>query len=153
MRQPRSLSLALFVLVSCSYEFIEGDTSQEDDDSADESGDTMGTGETADVDTEGALASCGDGMRQSEEPCDGEDLNQQSCSGLGFGSGTLACTATCMLDVSGCKDPSGCGDGGAGGDEECDGEDFKGRSCEDLGFAMGTLACTDRCMIDTSGCS
>jgi hypothetical protein len=134
---------------ACSYEFIETGTSAED---AAEATGTSGTDETGDVDTEGSLANCGDGTRQTGESCDGEDLGDVTCNGLGFEKGTLACTDTCAFDVTGCMGMAGCGDGTAAGEEECDGEDFKGRSCEDFGFRGGTLACTARCLLDTSGC-
>jgi hypothetical protein len=153
MSQPRSIVALILLASACSYEFIERGTSGEDDDAAEGTG-TSGVGETGDVDTEGALANCGDGMRQAGESCDGEDLGEVTCSDLGFEKGTLACTGSCAFDVSGCTGmAAACGDGAAGSDEDCDGDDFKGRSCEDFGFSEGALACTDQCTIDTSGCS
>lgn len=47
---------------------------------------------------------CGDGMRNGEEPCEGADLGGQDCADLGFYSGQLACDAACMLDMSLCYD-------------------------------------------------
>src|SRR6185295_16415987 len=89
---------------------------------------------------------------QSREECDGTDLGGQTCQGLGFPGGVLACTAECTLDTSGCQ-AAVCGDGLVGPDEACDvgGIDgvppsFAGETCESLGFPDGgALACTDDC--------
>lgn len=48
-------------------------------------------------------AGCGDGSKGGAEACDGADLGGQTCLGLGFPGGTLACTAVCAFDVSGCQ--------------------------------------------------
>ena len=45
---------------------------------------------------------CGDGTRNQGEACDGDDLASQTCSGLGFSSGTLACTNACAFDTTNC---------------------------------------------------
>ena len=45
---------------------------------------------------------CGDGRRQPSEVCDGSDVGESSCASVGFLGGTLACTASCVLDTSGC---------------------------------------------------
>jgi hypothetical protein len=45
---------------------------------------------------------CGDGARNGYEACDGADLGGATCTGLGFAAGTLACTATCQLDLGVC---------------------------------------------------
>ena len=52
---------------------------------------------------------CGDGAidRRSED-CDGANLGDQTCVTLGTHGGTLACTADCRWDRSGC---AACGDG------------------------------------------
>lgn len=47
---------------------------------------------------------CGDGRRAGAELCDGTDLGGNTCTGLGFNGGTLACSSTCALDTSGCTD-------------------------------------------------
>lgn len=49
---------------------------------------------------------CGE-VQVPTEPCDGKNLGGKRCEGLGFLGGTLACTATCELDTSGCTRPSG----------------------------------------------
>jgi len=45
---------------------------------------------------------CGNGVVEVAESCDGADLGGATCASLGFLSGTLACTAGCGYDVSGC---------------------------------------------------
>jgi hypothetical protein len=46
-------------------------------------------------------SSCGNGVVDGSEQCDGADLNGNTCESLGFPSGTLTCSA-CNLDTSGC---------------------------------------------------
>lgn len=48
------------------------------------------------------LDTCGDGIRNGTEQCDGAQLGGMTCITLGFDQGTLACTASCTLDTSGC---------------------------------------------------
>lgn len=50
----------------------------------------------------GTTSFCGDGVRQSNEECDGTQLNSASCSSLGEGTGTLGCSATCTYDIAAC---------------------------------------------------
>ena len=38
------------------------------------------------------------------QACDGADLGQQTCQRQGFGSGTVACSPSCALDVSACRE-------------------------------------------------
>lgn len=47
---------------------------------------------------------CGDAIVNSAEDCDGENLGGATCTSVpgGFGGGTLACTAGCAFDTSGC---------------------------------------------------
>jgi len=101
--------------------------------------------------------SCGDGVIDSGEACDGSELASNSCVGLGYTKGTLACDPiTCEYDV---RDCSTCGDGVAEGTdtstvgyETCDGSDLRGKDCISIGQAMGTLACNSSCEWDISGC-
>ena len=50
----------------------------------------------------GTLPGCGNGVVEGAESCDGVDLGGETCASLGFSSGSLACTAGCGFDVSGC---------------------------------------------------
>lgn len=45
---------------------------------------------------------CGNGVVELDEACDGNDLVGKECVDLGFSGGTLMCDANCALDSSGC---------------------------------------------------
>jgi hypothetical protein len=108
--------------------------------------------EAEDVPTEGDAASCGNGAAEEGEACDGLDLRGGRCEDFGRLAGTLRCTASCMLDLSGCPPPDTCGNGVQETGEACDNDDLGGAACTDLGFADGDLACTADCTFDMSGC-
>ncbi|MBU1534396.1 hypothetical protein KKF84_03695 [Myxococcota bacterium] len=101
---------------------------------------------------------CGDGVVHSAfaEECDGQNLDQQTCSDIDpsfyAGQGSLACGADCKFDTSGCLF---CGDGQVTGEETCDGTDTGGQTCSDIDPLYhpqeGSLACVD-CQIDLSAC-
>ena len=100
--------------------------------------------------------SCGDGVLDAEnrlgcdggwyidphgnqlrcpEECEGNNLNGQTCAGLGYYTGTLACASTCQFDISGCHN---CGN------DTCDsGETRAGCSgdCPDCNY--GAANCTN----------
>lgn len=101
---------------------------------------------------------CGDGLIEGFETCDGTNLNNNDCEtiGQGFGHGTLACDpTTCQFDVTACEMPV-CGDGAAEAAEHCDGTDLNGLTCQTLGgsYTGGDLACNETgCTFDLSGCT
>lgn len=100
-----------------------------------------------------ATFSCGDGMREGTERCDGTDLGGATCATLGYYEETsgLACTADCLFDVTGCART--CGDGVADAEEQCDGADVGGADCTSLGFYQpGSLTCTPACRWDAAQC-
>ena len=96
---------------------------------------------------------CGDGIRQFYEDCEGTNLGGQSCAGLGLGLGTLACNSDCTFNTSGCSSAARCGDNIRQAGEECDGQDLGGASCTTLNLGSGTLRCSAGCRYDESGCS
>jgi len=99
---------------------------------------------------------CGDGaMNQPGEACDGGVPAGLTCEGVGLGAGTLACSAQCTLDTTGCSAPPACGDNVRNQlFEVCDGTDLAAQSCETQGFATGTLACSNDCLtFDVSSCN
>ena len=49
------------------------------------------------------IGRCGDGTRNGNEQCDGNQLGGLSCGDLGFTSGTLACSSTCQFVKTGCS--------------------------------------------------
>ncbi len=100
-------------------------------------------------------AECGNGVRETGEICDGEDvLTGVTCQEQGFLAGEIACSDSCFLDTSGCYAQQ-CGDDFISGTEECEG-DAGTATCASLGFAPNgddAVACGDTCMFDTSDCS
>jgi len=99
---------------------------------------------------------CGDGLARGDEACDGSELAGQSCVGLGYHAGLLACAVDCTLDTTDCEAAGRCGDGSiqAGYAEACDGDELAGQSCETLGFYGGTLACLTDCTgFNTTSCA
>ena len=57
------------------------------------------------IDTGGCtpLATCGNGVMEGGELCDGAQLGGQTCMGLGYDVGPLACTGSCTFDASMCE--------------------------------------------------
>src|SRR5438093_13459860 len=51
----------------------------------------------------GTAPSCGDGVLEGFEQCEAANLGGATCSAVGFGGGTLACTGNCAFDTSGCS--------------------------------------------------
>ncbi|PKN26370.1 MAG: hypothetical protein CVU65_05945 [Deltaproteobacteria bacterium HGW-Deltaproteobacteria-22] len=95
--------------------------------------------------------SCGDGLVDPGESCDGPELSGATCGTGGYYAGTLSCNSDCTLDFSACTQR--CGDGETQAEfEDCDRQDLQGKSCMDLGFAAGFLACGDDCQFDYSDC-
>jgi hypothetical protein len=92
---------------------------------------------------------------RTQKSCDGADLGGQSCAGLGFDGGSLACATDCgTYDTSGCTRAAACGNDIVESGELCDGSALGGASCTDVGFDGGSLACaTDCSAYDTSGCT
>lgn len=101
---------------------------------------------------EGALGgkTCGNGLIDGNEQCDGAQLKGASCTSLGAGAGTLVCSPLCIYDTSGCAGAK-CGDGTKDPGEECD-SSLGGMTCTDLKHGGGTLLCSETCQFDESQC-
>jgi len=101
---------------------------------------------------------CGDGKIDPGEHCDGNLLGSiiDSCSDLGFPSGSIKCGDNCLLDTSRCKAISTCGNGIIDPGEECDGNYLGAFSqqCIDYStsFTGGQMSCNNKCLIDTTNC-
>jgi len=98
------------------------------------------------------IGSCGDGIINAIDACDGTNLAGKSC--LDFGStdpAGLACTSTCDYDTTACS--AYCGDGRRDPTEACDTEDLGGATCLDAGFYEGALVCNDDCTFNLGNCT
>ena len=106
----------------------------------------------ADVNT---VQSCGDGFVDPGEECDLENLDGESCAGLGYYDllGTLRCAPDCRFDVSACG--GRCGDGIVDDleGEQCEEGVLIGANCQSLGYEGGQLACAEDCTFDIGGCT
>jgi len=92
---------------------------------------------------------CGDGIVESGESCDLQNLNGQTCTSQGYYGGTLSCDPACKLDLSGCTN---CGNGVINSGEECDGTNLGGKSCSSFDLYGDKLRCTSQCVLDMSQC-
>lgn len=120
--------------------------------------------DTAVIDAGLSCSSCGDGIVDAGEQCDGNALGGNTCLTVpgNFAGGVLACKPNCTFDTSGCFN---CGNGVREAAEQCDpGDTNDGNpppdfgtpplTCQDLGFTSGTITtCKNDCTVDTSGCS
>ncbi|MBU1239050.1 hypothetical protein KKF84_12840 [Myxococcota bacterium] len=98
--------------------------------------------------------SCGDGVIDPGEECDGEDLGEMSCNFLGYHGGQIVCDEECHFDLTECEAAGSCGDGLIQESEECDGSDLNSQTCVSLeiGFLSGTLTCADDCQFNYEQC-
>ncbi len=96
-------------------------------------------------------AKCGNGIIEGDEQCDENAFPAgETCASLGYGVGTLACSATCKLILTGCPAFHKCGDGKIQAPEQCDTTNFNGLTCANLGYdgdANSALQCNS-CMLD-----
>jgi hypothetical protein len=131
---------------------VDGSSTEGSTSGSDSTGGTTGTADTTGDSSSGGGSVCGDGMIEAPEDCDGVDLANQTCMGVGFDGGTLACDAvTCEYDTAQCVNFM-CGDMMINGNEECEGNDLGMTTCVDLMFDGGVLACAMNCSFDTTGC-
>lgn len=106
-----------------------------------------------------AALSCGDGIVNGDEECDGSAylLDVSTCSeySSAYLSGNLKCTPLCEIDTSACVEKPVCGDGNVGTGEVCDGANLNGKTCvteKGAGYT-GTLACAGDCKsFNTAAC-
>ncbi len=102
---------------------------------------------------EPVVQTCGNGVIDNGEACDGENLGGATCENQGFAGGNISCTGDCNMNTSGCEPyTETCGNDVWENGEACDGPDLNGASCIGLGHAGGQLACTDDCQFDETPC-
>ncbi len=90
---------------------------------------------------------CGNGVKETGEVCDGTDLSGQACTTQGFASGTLSCAANCNSFVTtSCVTASTCGNNIKESGELCDGTDINSQTCALLGYSSGTPTCSNTCL-------
>ncbi|MGM0596720.1 MAG: DUF4215 domain-containing protein [Myxococcota bacterium] len=87
---------------------------------------------------------CGNSTIDSGEDCDSNNLNGQTCSSLGYGSGILSCNSNCTFDTSNCDcvivPQSGCPSG-----EKCTVDTATSNRC----ISAGTGSEMDECASDS----
>lgn len=97
---------------------------------------------------------CGDGIVDPGEDCDGEESVDIDCRDLSETEfGPVGCSDTCTYSTDQCYTCGTCGNGIICGTETCDGSNLGDATCESQGnYSGGTLSCTDLCTLDTSQC-
>ncbi len=106
-----------------------------------------------------APSSCGNGIVDAGEACDGTRLSDETCATLvGSGStGTLKCNASCSgFDTSACSPLTQCGNAKLDAGEVCDGTILNGKTCvNSVGTgSVGIVTCSADCSyLNLSGCS
>lgn len=94
---------------------------------------------------------CGNGVLNAGEECDGTNLGGATCASNGFAGGSLSCSPTCTLVTTQCTN---CGNNVIDSGEVCDGTALGSGSCTDLGCSGGALACNATCSgFVKSGCT
>jgi len=99
--------------------------------------------------------SCGDGVIDPGEQCDGAELAGSTCDNLGYYNTTaaLACHPDCTFDLTACGNRCGDGTVETVHGEDCDGASLNGASCVSLNYTNGgDLSCDSSCHFVTSDC-
>lgn len=159
IRLTPCLPLLFLLAAGCGTERTPAKTAVElCNNSADDDGDGQVDCDDSDCSSNVACraATCGNGVRETGETCDGADLGGTTCASFGLSGGTLVCKTDCSgFNASGCGAGGVvCGNGVREGTEVCDGNDLAGQTCATRGFGGGTLACAANCATYvTSGCA
>ena len=81
---------------------------------------------------EASQGTCGNGIREGGEQCDGNDINCQSCVSQGYSGGDLTCSAQCTFSTEACT----------GNCPDADGDGYKASYCNPSS-ATGGGDCND----------
>lgn len=87
-------------------------------------------------------STCGNGLLDAGEECDGSNFGGATCGSQGFFGGTLSCNSNCTLNTSQCTN---CGNNIINAGEVCDGSALGGNTCTTLGCSGGVLQCDSTC--------
>ncbi|MBI1934906.1 hypothetical protein HYS31_00550 [Candidatus Woesearchaeota archaeon] len=107
---------------------------------------------------------CQDGtINQNIEECDKTDLKGNTCKSLGYLSGELKCTTSCIYDTSACipdENKPRCGDSivqkpnNADVNEQCDKANLDGKTCSMFdSYTAGQIACKGDCTFNYADCT
>ncbi len=112
MRHILFCSLAIWMLAACDDSANTADNTGNVN-NVNNTGNTTGINNTNNTNStnnvNNTTSTCGDGLVEGLEVCDGTDLNGATCESRGFGPGTLSCAADCTgWDTSACGDPVSC---------------------------------------------
>jgi hypothetical protein len=94
-----------------------------------------GAGNVGNTGGAGGATTCGNGVLEGNEKCDGQDFGGKECSDFGLSGGTLLCNQFCGLVLSNCTPAETCFDGQ---DNDEDGS----VDCQDSDC---TVECSDPC--------
>jgi hypothetical protein len=94
---------------------------------------------------------CGNGVLDPGEQCDGINLNGATCASQGYVKGTLSCSSSCTFSTAQC---SNCGNNVINAGEFCDGTALGSGTCTQQGCTGGgSLACNATCSAyNKTGC-
>ncbi len=95
-------------------------------------------------------AICGNGILETGEMCDMDQLGEHTCQSQGFSAGTLSCSESCELVTTECVTWE-CGNGVLDPGETCE-EGFRDVSCHVGDVTFGTVTCGEDCHVDASEC-
>jgi len=106
-----------------------------------------------------AKSTCGNGILEAGEDCDGvsfkDNATCESVNGTGS-KGALQCDASCKIIATQCSAPTTCGNGIVDGNEVCDKTALNGATCASVVGAgsEGNLSCLSNCTgYDISNCT
>ena len=104
--------------------------------------------------TSASTSVCGNKIIESGEQCETGTLNGQTCTSLGFTSGSLGCS-NCRFNTTVCTTMvlNICGNKVLESGEQCEVGTLNGETCASLGYSGGSLGCSGTCKFNTLSCT